>query len=180
MPRFTRTCFRNHYTIYFPTGPRITSLDDRIAERLRKRHWTTLCQLHTTAHNVVTVAIMCSRHNAVTVATYRARLCTVMLSNVCSLTSRIARAGAWRPRGASQTRPAAPSPRRPVRARPGQLSALSVFLCKSAFYGGFVWARRALSSQKRRFPAREVTMYTDAVADVGGSCFVPPAGGGGL
>ena len=32
--------------------------------------------------------------------------------------------------------------------RPGRLSALSVFLCKSVFYGVFVWARRALNSQK--------------------------------
>ena len=37
---------------------------------------------------------------------------------------------------------------------PGRLSALSVFLCKSVLYGVFVWARRALNSQKRRFPAR--------------------------
>jgi hypothetical protein len=36
----------------------------------------------------------------------------------------------------------------------GRLSALSVFLCKSGFYGAFVWARRALNSQKRWFPAR--------------------------
>jgi hypothetical protein len=41
--------------------------------------------------------------------------------------------------------------------RPGRaLSALSVFLCKSVFYGAFVWARRALNSEKRRFPARAV------------------------
>ena len=40
--------------------------------------------------------------------------------------------------------------------RRGQLSALSVFLCKSVFYGVFVWARRALNSQKWRFPARAV------------------------
>ena len=39
---------------------------------------------------------------------------------------------------------------------PGRLRALSVFLCESAFYGTFVWARRALNSQKRRFPARAV------------------------
>ena len=31
---------------------------------------------------------------------------------------------------------------------PGRLSALSVFLCKSVFYGDFVWARRALTHQK--------------------------------
>jgi hypothetical protein len=33
-----------------------------------------------------------------------------------------------------------------VRARPGRLSALSVFHSKTIFYGGFVWARRALDS----------------------------------
>jgi hypothetical protein len=43
-----------------------------------------------------------------------------------------------------------------VRAVPGRLSALSVFLCKSVLYGAFVWARRALNSRKRRFPARAV------------------------
>jgi hypothetical protein len=40
-----------------------------------------------------------------------------------------------------------------VRAVPGWLSAISVFLCKSVLYGAFVWARRALNSRKRRFPA---------------------------
>jgi hypothetical protein len=39
---------------------------------------------------------------------------------------------------------------------PGRLSALRVFLCKSVLYGAFVWARRALNSRKRRFPARAV------------------------
>ena len=54
---------------------------------------------------------------------------------------------------------ASPSPRRwrgytsTVRARWGRLSALSVFLCESFFYGGFVWEHRALNSQKRWFPA---------------------------
>jgi hypothetical protein len=37
-----------------------------------------------------------------------------------------------------------------VRAALGRLSALSVSLCKSILYGAFVWARRALNSQKRR------------------------------
>ena len=41
---------------------------------------------------------------------------------------------------------------------PGRLSALSVFLCKSVFYGAFVWARRALNIQKRRLRARAVTV----------------------
>ena len=48
--------------------------------------------------------------------------------------------------------------------RRGRLSALSVFLCKSVFYGVFVWARRALNSQKWRFPARAVT--ADSIVDV--------------
>jgi hypothetical protein len=39
---------------------------------------------------------------------------------------------------------------------PGRLSVLSVFLCKSVFYGAFVGACRALNSQKRRFSARAV------------------------
>jgi hypothetical protein len=43
---------------------------------------------------------------------------------------------------------------RTVRARPGRLSALHVSHSKSVLYGVFVWARRALSSQKRRFLAR--------------------------
>jgi hypothetical protein len=43
-----------------------------------------------------------------------------------------------------------------VRAVPGRLSAISVFPCKSFLFGDFVWARRALNSQKRRFPARAV------------------------
>jgi hypothetical protein len=43
---------------------------------------------------------------------------------------------------------------RVVRAAQGRLSALRVFLCKSVMYGAFVWARRALKHQKRRFPAR--------------------------
>jgi hypothetical protein len=41
-----------------------------------------------------------------------------------------------------------------VRVRPGRLSALSVSHSKSALYGAFVWTRRALNRQKRRFPAR--------------------------
>jgi hypothetical protein len=43
-----------------------------------------------------------------------------------------------------------------VRAAPGPLSAISVFLCKSVLYGAFVWAHRALNSRKWRFPARAV------------------------
>jgi hypothetical protein len=41
-----------------------------------------------------------------------------------------------------------------VRACSGRLSALSVSHSESNLYGGFVWARRALNRQKRRFPAR--------------------------
>jgi hypothetical protein len=37
---------------------------------------------------------------------------------------------------------------------PGRLSALSVFLCKSVFYGAFVWARRVLNRPFRWFSAR--------------------------
>jgi hypothetical protein len=40
--------------------------------------------------------------------------------------------------------------------RPGRLSALGVFLCKSVFDGAFVGARRGLNMQKRRFSARAV------------------------
>jgi hypothetical protein len=43
-----------------------------------------------------------------------------------------------------------------VRAVPGRVSAISVFLCKSVLYGAFVWAHRALNSQKRRFSVRAV------------------------
>ena len=57
---------------------------------------------------------------------------------------------------------------RSVRARPGRLSALSVFRCRSVFYGAFGWARRALSSQKWRFPARAVSygLYARDLATV--------------
>ena len=43
-----------------------------------------------------------------------------------------------------------------VRAAPGPLSAISVCLLQSVFYGAFVWAHRALNRPKRRFPARAV------------------------
>jgi hypothetical protein len=48
------------------------------------------------------------------------------------------------------------TPQLTVRAVPGRLSALSVFLLKSILYGAFVWAHRALNGPKRRFPARAV------------------------
>jgi hypothetical protein len=44
-----------------------------------------------------------------------------------------------------------------VRARPGRVSALSVFHSESVLYGAFVWARRALNGPKRRFLARGST-----------------------
>jgi hypothetical protein len=40
-----------------------------------------------------------------------------------------------------------------VRALPGRLRTLGVFHSKSVLYDTFVWARRALKSLKRRFPA---------------------------
>jgi hypothetical protein len=49
-----------------------------------------------------------------------------------------------------------------VRARPRRLSGLSIFPCKSVFYGTFVGAR-ALNSQKWLFPARAVN---DLIAGV--------------
>ena len=54
--------------------------------------------------------------------------------------------------------------RRALRVRPGRrgrLSALRVFLCKSVLYGAFVWARRVLNHQKRRFLAWAVTNPAD-------------------
>jgi hypothetical protein len=47
---------------------------------------------------------------------------------------------------------------------PGRLSALRVFRCKSVFYGAFVWTRRALNSQKRRFLARAVPVIANGDA----------------
>jgi hypothetical protein len=52
-------------------------------------------------------------------------------------------------RGPSRTSPTA-------RARPGRLSDLSVSYSKCILHGALVWARRVLSSPKRRFPARAV------------------------
>ena len=43
-----------------------------------------------------------------------------------------------------------------VRARQGRLSGLIVLHSKSVLCGAFVWARRALNSQKRGFSARAV------------------------
>jgi hypothetical protein len=57
-------------------------------------------------------------------------------------------------RPCAASHPGAVDVRTKVRALPGRLSGRSVFRCKSVLYGGFVWARRVLNGQKRRFPAR--------------------------
>jgi hypothetical protein len=62
-----------------------------------------------------------------------------------------------------------------VRARPGRLSALRVFHSKSGLYGAFVKVRRALNSQKRRFPARAVVAI--AAVCVEGATNRGPLGG---
>jgi hypothetical protein len=49
-----------------------------------------------------------------------------------------------------------------VRARPRRVSVFSVSRSKSALYGAFAWARRALNSPKRRFPARAVVVANGA------------------
>ena len=53
-----------------------------------------------------------------------------------------------------------------VRATLGRLSALSISHTKSVFYGGFVWARRSLNSQNRRFSARAVPMFERRVVSL--------------
>ena len=56
---------------------------------------------------------------------------------------------------------------------PGRLSALSVFLSRSGFYGAFAWARRALDRPNRRRPARAVMSFyascPDIAADIPGA-----------
>ena len=54
--------------------------------------------------------------------------------------------------------------------RPGRFSALSVFLCKSILCGVFVWARRALNTIKRRFPARAEKLIPPARRGRGRRC----------
>jgi hypothetical protein len=56
----------------------------------------------------------------------------------------------------------------------GRLSGLSVLLCKSVLYGGFVWARGALKHQKRRFPARADLKYAMWGIAVAVLCPRPP------
>ena len=68
---------------------------------------------------------------------------------------------AGRPRGlgpgkdhhACQADGAAANAQGPDLSGPSRLNGLSVHRSKSSLYGGFVWARRARDSQKRRFPA---------------------------
>ena len=52
---------------------------------------------------------------------------------------------------------------------PGRLSGLRVSHSKSVLYAGFVWARRGLNSQKRRFPARAVVCdgHVDVLPELG-------------
>ena len=59
--------------------------------------------------------------------------------------------------------------------RRGRLSALSVFLCKSVLYGGFVRARRALNSQKRRLVMCVTRRCETLTASLRGArCRTPP------
>ena len=52
-----------------------------------------------------------------------------------------------------------------VRAAQGRLSGLIVSHNKSVFNGAFVWARRALNSRKRRFPARAGAAHDQGLDD---------------
>ena len=47
-------------------------------------------------------------------------------------------------------------PRPPGAVKCPQRFPIYISLCRSVFYGAFVWARRALNRQKRQFPARAV------------------------
>jgi hypothetical protein len=84
------------------------------------------------------------------------------------------------PAGEEGVGPQPGQPGQPVTARPrdsdrpGPVRAfkhLSVFLCKFVFYGVFVWARRALNRQKRRFLARSgrgvLAIPTDPLSSAG-------------
>jgi hypothetical protein len=64
----------------------------------------------------------------------------------------------------------------PARERP---SALRVFRRKSVFYGAFVWARRALNMQKRRFSARAVVAAILLPVRAGAALAGGGGGGGG-
>ena len=63
-------------------------------------------------------------------------------------------------------------------APPGRSTAFSLFHSESSLYGGFVWARRVLNSQKRWFPVRAVgaedsgrtAMYGAYLADIPALC----------
>jgi hypothetical protein len=75
--------------------------------------------------------------------------------------------------GASRLATATRPPTAPVRAILGRLSAISVLLCESVLYGAFVWARRALNSRKRWFPARAVTPWNETALFEGSNYTVP-------
>jgi hypothetical protein len=62
-----------------------------------------------------------------------------------------------------QTRAGGRSRRGTVRTRLGRLSGLGALHSKSILYGAFEWARRALNSPKRRFPAprTEIPLWAD-------------------
>jgi hypothetical protein len=117
------------------------------------------------------------KHCAQTMQCWNSNAGTAMLKQQCSKVvtqcsnrcsnpaARARRAGRRRGRHARrvpllrvQRAPGARVQRRELSApsRLGRLSGLSVCLCKSVLYGDFAWARRALDSQKRRFPARAV------------------------
>ena len=56
---------------------------------------------------------------------------------------------------------------RPCPGRRGRSSALRVFRCNRFCVGLFVWARRALEHQNRRFPPRAVELDIDDLRFVG-------------
>ena len=60
----------------------------------------------------------------------------------------------------------------------GRLSGLSVSHSKRVFYGAFVWAHRALNSQKWRFPARPVFDASLGAFDGAYDAQYPPSGDG--
>ena len=60
-----------------------------------------------------------------------------------------------------------------VRALPGRLSGLSVPHIKSVLYGAFAWARGALNSQKRWFPARAAKILAAAAGCLASAVWMP-------
>jgi hypothetical protein len=89
-------------------------------------------------------------------------LCARRRATGCRATTAAAGARAARRATRGRSRPTRSGPattagrcvRPTVRALSGRLSGLSVSHSKSVLYGVWVWARRVLNSQKRRFPAR--------------------------